>query len=83
MSKFGGVDRPCLYLELDIWNKEGRSLPPGERGEIVLRGPKVFPGYWREPEATATAFAGGWFHTGDIESVTTTATCSSSIGSRT
>ena len=66
VSKLGSVGRPCLYLELDIWDKEGRSLPPGERGEIVLRGPKVFPGYWRDPEATATAFAGGWFHTGDI-----------------
>ena len=40
--------------------------PPGERGEVVLRGPKVFKGYWRDPEATSTAFAGGWFHTGDI-----------------
>jgi fatty-acyl-CoA synthase len=32
----------------------------------VLRGPKVFKGYWRDPDATAKAFAGGWFHTGDI-----------------
>ena len=31
-----------------------------------MRGPKVFKGYWRDPDATATAFAGGWFHTGDI-----------------
>ena len=41
-------------------------MPAGERGEIVLRGPKVFPGYWRDPDATAKAFAGGWFHTGDV-----------------
>jgi acyl-CoA synthetase (AMP-forming)/AMP-acid ligase II len=41
-------------------------LPPGERGEVVLRGPKVFKGYWRDPDATAKAFAGGWFHTGDV-----------------
>jgi acyl-CoA synthetase (AMP-forming)/AMP-acid ligase II len=31
-----------------------------------MRGPKVFPGYWRDPVATAAAFAGGWFHTGDV-----------------
>jgi acyl-CoA synthetase (AMP-forming)/AMP-acid ligase II len=66
VSKLGSVGRPCLYLELDVWDEAGRSAPPGERGEIVLRGPKVFPGYWRDPEATAKAFAGGWFHTGDI-----------------
>jgi fatty-acyl-CoA synthase len=66
ISKLGSVGRPCLYLELDIWDEQGRSLPAGASGEIVLRGPKVFAGYWRDPEATAAAFAGGWFHTGDI-----------------
>ena len=66
VTKLGSVGRPCQYLELDIWDEHGASLPPGERGEIVLRGPKVFTGYWRDPDATATAFAGGWFHTGDI-----------------
>ena len=66
VTKLGSVGRPCLYLELDIWDDQGRPLPAGERGEIVMRGPKVFTGYWRDPDATATAFAGGWFHTGDI-----------------
>ena len=66
VTKLGSVGRPCLYLEVDIWDESGTSLPPGERGEIVFRGPKVFKGYWRDPDATATAFAGGWFHTGDI-----------------
>jgi acyl-CoA synthetase (AMP-forming)/AMP-acid ligase II len=66
VTKLGSVGRPCLYLELDIWDDEGRSLPAGARGEVVLRGPKVFKGYWRDPDATAAAFAGGWFHTGDI-----------------
>jgi fatty-acyl-CoA synthase len=66
ISKLGSVGRPCLFLELDIWDREGASVPPGERGEIVMRGPKVFRGYWRDPEATAAAFAGGWFHTGDV-----------------
>jgi acyl-CoA synthetase (AMP-forming)/AMP-acid ligase II len=66
VTKLGSVGRPCLHLELDIWDDEGRPVGPGDRGEIVLRGPKVFKGYWRDPEATAKAFAGGWFHTGDI-----------------
>jgi acyl-CoA synthetase (AMP-forming)/AMP-acid ligase II len=66
ISKLGSVGRPCLFLDLDIWDGEGASVPAGERGEIVMRGPKVFKGYWRDPEATAAAFAGGWFHTGDI-----------------
>ena len=65
-SKLGSVGRACLYLELDIWDEQGSSLPAGERGEVVLRGPKVFKGYWKDPEATTAAFRGGWFHTGDI-----------------
>lgn len=66
VSKLGSVGRPCMYLELDIWDESGASVPHGEPGEIVLRGPKVFSGYWRDEEATAAAFVGGWFHTGDI-----------------
>jgi acyl-CoA synthetase (AMP-forming)/AMP-acid ligase II len=66
VRKLGSVGRPCLYLELDIWDEHGASVPAGERGEVVLRGPKVFKGYWRDPDATAAVFAGGWFHTGDV-----------------
>src|SRR5262245_34872951 len=66
LTKLGSVGRPCLFVELDIWDEQCSSLPAGERGEVVLRGPKVFKGYWRDPDATAKAFEGGWFHTGDI-----------------
>ncbi len=66
VSKLGSVGRPCLYLELDVWDEEGTPVARGEQGEIVMRGPKVFKGYWRDPDATGAAFAGGWFHTGDI-----------------
>src|SRR5438270_5399849 len=66
LTKLGSVGRPCLYLDLDASDDDGRSVAPGERGEIVMRGPKVFKGYWRDPDATGTAFVGGWFHTGDI-----------------
>jgi len=66
VSKLGSVGRACPYLELEIWDDQGTPVPAGERGEVVLRGPKVFKGYWRDPEATSAAFAGGWFHTGDV-----------------
>jgi acyl-CoA synthetase (AMP-forming)/AMP-acid ligase II len=66
VSKLGSVGRACQYLELDIWGEDGAPVAAGERGEVVLRGPKVFKGYWRDPDATAAAFEGGWFHTGDI-----------------
>jgi acyl-CoA synthetase (AMP-forming)/AMP-acid ligase II len=66
ISKLGSVGRPCPFVELDIWDEDGHSQPPGTPGEVVLRGPKVFTGYWRDPDATEAAFAGGWFHTGDV-----------------
>jgi acyl-CoA synthetase (AMP-forming)/AMP-acid ligase II len=66
VRKLGSVGTPCQYLDVDIWDEGGASVASGGRGEIVLRGPKVFKGYWRDPAATARAFDGGWFHTGDI-----------------
>jgi fatty-acyl-CoA synthase len=66
VAKLGSVGRPCLHVELEVWGEDGRPVPDGGRGEIVLRGPKVFKGYWRDPDATKKAFAGGWFHTGDV-----------------
>jgi fatty-acyl-CoA synthase len=53
-------------MEVGILDPEGRRLPPGEAGEICVRGPAVFAGYSDNPEANAKALAGGWFHTGDL-----------------
>src|SRR5262249_25645593 len=66
VTKLGSVGRPCLYLELDIWDDDGQPMLPSERGEIVLRGPKEFKGYCRDPDATATALKRGPLPTGDI-----------------
>ncbi|HEX8503549.1 MAG TPA: long-chain-fatty-acid--CoA ligase [Pyrinomonadaceae bacterium] len=52
--------------EMRVVDEEDRELPDGEAGEIVMRGENVFKGYFRNDEATARAFRGGWFHTGDV-----------------
>lgn len=52
--------------EMAIFDDEDNERPDGELGEIVLRGPNIFKAYFKNPDATAKAFANGWFHTGDI-----------------
>lgn len=66
LTKLGSVGRPCLFVELEIHDLEGHNVSSGIAGEIVTRSPKLFDGYWRDPVATDRAFAGGWFHTGDV-----------------
>ena len=58
---------PCG--EVAVMDDEGREVPPGQPGEIWIKGPMVVPGYWRNPEATAATFAGGFWKSGDIGSV--------------
>jgi acyl-CoA synthetase (AMP-forming)/AMP-acid ligase II len=53
-------------VEVRICDEDDRDVPDGEDGEICVRGDMVMAGYWRNPDATARALAGGWLHTGDI-----------------
>ncbi|MCS6932822.1 MAG: AMP-binding protein [Acetobacteraceae bacterium] len=57
---------PGLLCEARVVDEEGREVPHGTAGEIELRGPNLFRGYWNRPDATAEAFRGGWFRTGDV-----------------
>jgi fatty-acyl-CoA synthase len=66
VTSVGSCGRPGLHCEARIVDNDGHDVPPGGRGEILIRGPNVMTGYWRNPEASAAALAGGWFHTGDI-----------------
>ncbi|GAA4546681.1 class I adenylate-forming enzyme family protein [Pseudonocardia xishanensis] len=62
----GSVGRVLLGHEIRVVDSADRDVPVGEAGQVLLRGPSVMSGYWKRPEATAEALAGGWLHTGDI-----------------
>jgi len=54
------------FCEVRLVDAEGRDVPEGEPGELWMRGPTLFSGYFRDDAANAEAFAGGWFHMGDV-----------------
>jgi long-chain acyl-CoA synthetase len=62
----GSIGTPVSGVEVKIIDAAGRALPPGEIGEIAIKGPNVMHGYFRRPEETAEALRNGWFFTGDI-----------------
>jgi acyl-CoA synthetase (AMP-forming)/AMP-acid ligase II len=66
IRKMGSVGKPVMNVEYRLVDDDMQDVPRGGVGEIVYRGPTVFQGYWRNPAATAEAFAGGWFHSGDL-----------------
>ena len=66
VRKAGSAGRAALNVETLVVDEAGRPQPAGEIGEIVHRSPHAMLGYWRDPDRTAQAFAGGWFHSGDL-----------------
>jgi fatty-acyl-CoA synthase len=65
-EKNGSIGRALFHVETRIVDENDRDVPTDQVGELIVRGPNVFVGYWGLPEATAEAFRGGWFHTGDL-----------------
>jgi fatty-acyl-CoA synthase len=65
-SKIGSVGKPQLHVDVRIVDREGRDVPNGERGELLIKGPGVTPGYWQLPEISAQSIVDGWLHSGDV-----------------
>jgi len=65
-DRAGSAGRPVLNVQTRVDDDAMRDVQPGEVGEVVHRSPQLMTGYWRDPERTAAAFAGGWFMSGDL-----------------
>ncbi|GAA4916997.1 acyl-CoA synthetase (AMP-forming)/AMP-acid ligase II [Actinomycetospora succinea] len=66
LTHVGSVGTPLTGVQVGIMDPDGQLLPPGQQGEIVYRGPSTMQEYLHDEAATDTAFAHGWFHSGDV-----------------
>ena len=66
VKKAGSVGRPIMHTRAKVVDEEGRELPPGEIGELVISGPHFMLGYWRKEKETKETIKDGWIHTGDL-----------------
>ena len=69
LRKAGSCGKPVINVETRVVDDEMRDVKPGEVGEIVHRSPHLMLGYYADEERTKAAFAGGWFHSGDLATV--------------
>ncbi len=66
LRKAGSAGRPVLHVETRVVDDDGNDVAVGDIGEVVHRSPQLLTEYFRNPEKTAEAFSGGWFHSGDL-----------------
>ncbi len=64
-EKLASVGRAASHVEVRVVDGDDQDLPPNAIGEVLIRGPNIMVGYWRQPELTAEALRGGWYHSGD------------------
>jgi len=66
VARLASIGRPYTMVKVKVADEEGREVPPGELGEILVQADHVMMGYWKKPEATRETLRNGWIHTRDI-----------------
>ena len=66
LDKMTSVGRPLPFLDMKVVDEDGKEVPDGQLGEIVIYGPTITPGYWNRPDATAETVVDGWLQSGDL-----------------
>jgi fatty-acyl-CoA synthase len=66
LRKLGSIGKPNLLVDVRVVNEKGEDAAVNEPGELLIRSPSLFGGYWRNSEETRKAVEGGWLHTGDV-----------------
>jgi len=65
IRKLGSAGKAMMHTAIRVVDDEGRDVPAGGIGELLIKGPNITPGYWNNPAATERSFTDGWLHTGD------------------
>ncbi len=65
-QKPNSIGQPIAHTEIKLVDENGVEVPNGQPGELIVKGPQVMQGYWKNPTETANSIKNGWFYTGDI-----------------
>jgi long-chain acyl-CoA synthetase len=68
-DRVGTIGLPFPSTEIRLVDDDGKDVPPGQPGELAVRGPQVMRGYWNQPEETARVLRDGWLYTGDVAEI--------------
>jgi long-chain acyl-CoA synthetase len=66
VAKAGSIGRALPDVEIRLVDEDGEDVEEGDPGEVIVRGPNVFRGYWNQPDESSRVLRDGWFHTGDV-----------------
>jgi len=69
VRKVGSAGKPVFFTDLRVVRPDGTDVDVDEVGEVIVSGPNIMAGYWRDPEKTAEVLVDGWYHTGDAGSL--------------